>query len=108
MALPCMAVWPLLGMAFDPSAGLDGLILLLGSVTSLVTIPVMLITGPWPDWLLAAVVILVWMLIWLAPAWILRRRLHTWMAMILVLSMQSLLSLIQAGLGSLMWLSRDI
>lgn len=108
MALPCMAVWPLLGMAFDPSAGLDELILLLGSVTSLATIPVMLITGPWPDWVLAAVVMLIWMLIWLAPAWFLRRRLRSWGAMILLLSIQSFLSLIQAGLGSLMWLTRDI
>ena len=107
-ALPLMAVWPLIGFMLDPSAGWDGLLLLLGGVTSLAMIPIVLATGPWPEWAVAMVVVLVWMVIWLAPAWILRRRLGSVGAMILLLLIQSLLSLIQAGLGSLMWLTRGV
>ena len=108
LSILVMAIWPLLGMAFDLPAGTDGLVLLLGGVTIILLVPFMMVAGSFPEPVTAGLVILFWSLVWLLPAWSLRRRLRSRRAVIVLLLVQSLFSLAQTLMGSLMWVTRGV
>ena len=103
-----MAVWPILGMVLGPTLGGDLWLLLLGGLTVIISLPVMVVTGPFSESVMVVVVVFVWCLAWLLPPWTFRHLLRSTRAVILLLLAQSLISLVQSGLGLLMWLGRDI
>ncbi|MBC04467.1 MAG: hypothetical protein CMJ34_14370 [Phycisphaerae bacterium] len=108
LSLVVMAVWPLLGTASNLPAGIDGLVLLLGGVTIILSVPIMMVTGSFPEPVTTGLVILLWVLVWLLPAWSFRRRLRSRRAVIVLLLVQSLFSLAQTVMGTLMWLAREV
>lgn len=104
-----MAPWPLLGIMltrpeFDrPSEAF----LLFGGIT---LFPLMLLAlfGSVPEAVLIGLIMLVWMVAAVLPGYWLRRRLTSWSAVVVLLSVQSAFSFAQAVMGALLVVGKSV
>jgi len=81
--------------------------MLFGGIT-LFPLMILAIFGPFPEEVFIALVLLVWLAAAAVPGLWLRRRLGSWMAVGILLSVQSAFSLAQAVMGALLILGKNV
>ena len=100
-----MLPWPLIAIGlcqwlsiFDRAGEVP---FLFGGVTLLFLIPIMFIAPP-PEWLVDTIIMTIWILVLILPAFVVARRRQSWSNVILMFTLQANFSLMQAGLAFLM------
>jgi len=108
-SLVVMAPWPLLGILLTRSTFDEAseAFLLFGGVT-LFPLMILALFGPVPEEVLVSLLMLVWLAAAVVPGIWFRRRLRSWMAVGVLLSIQSAFSLAQATMGALLVLGKNV